>query len=240
MKLRRKPALAIVLGVAAFTLAGCDWPVQRTGPLETMPVNVDLGSAERSKLEFDMAAGELDLSGGASSLLQGSVEYNVPDWKPELHVSKIGSSTDVILKQPDSHGFPGGDHRYKWNLQVNDSVLLDVAINCGAGHQRLKLGDAKLRSVTVHIGAGQVELDLNGHPTHDYEVSVSGGVGQARVTLPAGVGIWAEAHGGIGHIDVKGLTKKDDHWENDLYDSAKVNVRVKVEGGIGQIDIHAL
>ena len=71
------------------------------------------------------------------------------------------------------------------------------------------------------------------------KVAVSGGVGQARVRLPAGVGIWAEAHGGIGHIDVQGLTKKDDHWENDLYDSAKTNIRVKVEGGIGQIEIHA-
>ena len=63
MKLRRRLALTVVLVVSAFTLAGCDWPVQHTGPLETMPINVALGSADRSKLEFDMAAGELNLSG---------------------------------------------------------------------------------------------------------------------------------------------------------------------------------
>lgn len=230
---------AAVVGVSAFALASCDMHVDHTGPLETMPVNVALGSAERSKLELDMAAGELDLSGGANSLLQGTIEYNVPSWKPEIHTSNVGTSTDVTIKQPEQHGFGGGDHRYKWDLEVNNNVLLDVAVNCGAGKQDLKLGDAKLRSVTVHIGAGEVELDLRGHPTRDYDVAISGGVGHARVTLPTDVGIWAEAHGGIGHIDVQGLQKKGDHWENAAYDTAKVNVHVKVEGGIGHIEILA-
>jgi hypothetical protein len=89
------------------------------------------------------------------------------------------------------------------------------------------------------MGAGQVDLDLRGKPTHDYDVSISGGVGQATVYLPQGVGIWAQAHGGLGSITVTGLDKQDDHWQNNLYDNSKVNVRLKVEGGIGQIRIIA-
>jgi hypothetical protein len=38
---------------------------------------------------------------------------------------------------------------------------------------------------------------------------------------------------------VRGLSKKGDHWENAGYDQAKVNVHVKVEGGIGQIQLLA-
>jgi len=68
-------------------------------------------------------------------------------------------------------------------------------------------------------------------------VKISGGVGQANVKLPRDVGIWAEAHGGIGSITVRGLEKHGDHWENDLYDKAKVNVRLEVAGGIGEIRI---
>jgi hypothetical protein len=34
---------------------------------------------------------------------------------------------------------------------------------------------------------------------------------------------------------VTGLEKHGDHWENDLYDKAKVNVRIEVNGGIGEI-----
>jgi predicted membrane protein len=85
------------------------------------------------------------------------------------------------------------------------------------------------------MGAGQVQLDLTGTPTHDYEVKINGGVGQANVHLPQNVGIWASAHGGIGSIKVEGLQKDGDHWQNDLYDKSKVNVRVEVNGGIGEI-----
>jgi hypothetical protein len=51
------------------------------------------------------------------------------------------------------------------------------------------------------------------------------------------VGIRAEAHGGLGSIDVRGLTKHDGYYSNDLYGNAKVNIVLKVEGGIGEIRI---
>lgn len=228
-----------VLGVAVLCLSGCNFRPARVGPLETFPVNVDLGTAERSKLELDLAAGQLNLRGGdGPQLLKGAIEYNVPEWKPMVHTAVIGSSTDITIKQPEGH-HGGPKVRYVWNLEVNKDVLLDVAVNCGAGQEHLELGNTKLRSVNLQIGAGQVELDLRGHPTRDYDVSVRGGVGQAVLHLPQDVGIWAEAHGGIGHIEVQGLSKKGNHWENTSYDQAKVNVHVKVEGGIGQIQLLA-
>lgn len=237
MRLRKElvPALAVLGFVCS---SACDFRPGPVGPTETFPVSIDLGSAERSKLELDLAAGELNLRGGGDKLLQGTIEYNIPEWKPQVHTSVVGSSTDVTIKQPESHRF-GGNARYIWNLEVNKDVLLDVAVNCGAGQDRLELGDSKLRSVSVHIGAGQVDVDLRGHPTRDYDVAVHGGVGQATVRLPQDIGVWAQAHGGIGHIEVRGLNKKDGHWESPGFDQAKVNVRVQVEGGIGQIQILA-
>jgi predicted membrane protein len=87
------------------------------------------------------------------------------------------------------------------------------------------------------MGAGNVDLDLSGKPQHDYEVTINGGVGQAIVHLPHDVGVSATAHGGIGKITVTGLEKDGDHWRNDLYDKAKVNVKIDVEGGIGNIKL---
>ncbi len=222
-----------------FAWSACNFRPESTGPLKTLPVSVELGSAERSKMELDLPAGELTLQGGSTKLLDGSILYNAPSWKPEIRTSLVGDSTNVIIKSPEHHKL-SGNNQYRWNLQVNNRVLLDLAVQCGAGQQHLQLGDAKLRSVNVQIGAGQVDLNLRGHPpTRDYDVAVSGGVGQATVTLPQDVGIWAEAHGGIGSIEVQGLEKKGDHWENKLYDTAKVNVRVKVEGGVGEIRLIA-
>jgi hypothetical protein len=223
--------IAMMLGLTA-----CQFGPVATGPTKETNVHVDLANTERANVELDMAAGEMNVRGGANELVEGRFEFNVPAWEPKVDTSRNGSHAVVKIEQP--HGVRMGGHtRYLWELQLNDKVLLDLAVNCGAGQARLNLGDLALRSVQVHMGAGQVDLDLRGQPTRDYDVDISGGVGQANVHLPEGVGVWAEAHGGIGSVTVTGLDKKDSHWENSLYNKGKVNVRIKVNGGIGEIRI---
>lgn len=222
--------------LTVVVLAGCEFGSAQTGPLREDHVSLDLGTVDHARVELDMGAGEMNVRGGASKLLEGTFEYNVRSWQPVFDHSVNGSHASIRIKQPE-HVQLGGNTRYRWDLQLSDQPLLDLMANCGAGQARLDLGELNLRDVEVHMGAGQVDLDLRGKPTHDYEVSISGGVGQATVRLPQDVGIWAEAHGGLGSITVTGLDKKDNHWENGLYDKAKANVRLKVEGGIGEIRI---
>jgi hypothetical protein len=164
------------------------------------------------------------------------LEYNVPEWQPEVIDNNNGQSAEVVIRQPE-HGHAGGNRRNRWDIEVNDHVVLDLNLNCGAGRARLELGELDLNSVNVHMGAGQVELDLEGHPTRSYNVNVAGGVGQAIVRLPHDVGVRAQAHGGLGSIEVRGLTKHEGYYSNDLYGNAKVNVMLQVEGGIGEIRI---
>ncbi len=207
---------------------------QPVGPIESMPVNVDAPDAERANIELNMGAGQMRVEGGGHKLLEGTVEYNVPSMKPMLSSSYNGVHATVTLRQPSGTNAVGNFH-YLWNLQLADKTLLDLLVNCGAGQANLDIGSVSLRRLEVNMGAGQVDLDLTGTPTRDYDVKISGGVGQAKVRLPQNVGIWANAHGGIGSIKIEGLEKRGDHWQNDLYDKAKVNVRVEVNGGIGEI-----
>jgi hypothetical protein len=179
----------------------------------------------------------LNLKGGGDNLISGDFKYNSEALKPIVQTSRNGSHAVVTIKQSSNLGSLGGNAHNEWDLQLNDKTLLDLALNCGAGQDDLDLRDVSLRSLNVQMGAGQVDLDLRGHPKKDYEVEISGGVGQATIHLPEGVGIRAEAHGGIGSINVTGLQKTGDHYENALYDKAAVNVRLKVEGGIGGINL---
>jgi len=222
-----------------FLLSSCDFSSRETpGPLVDQPVSIDAGTADRANVELDMRAGELRLSGGASKLLEGTLEYNATRYKPRVTSSINGEHATITVNQPDGSGGTsnwGGKAKNTWDLQLSNKTLLDLGINCGAGQAKLNLGDVLLRSLQVHIGVGQVDLDLSGKPAHDYEVTIQGGVGQATVHLPEGVGVYASAHGGIGSINVTGLQKDGDHWQNDLYDKAKVNVRIEVNGGIGEI-----
>lgn len=219
-------------------MAACDFDRIQPGPLISEPVSIDGGTADRANVELNMSAGELKVSGGGNKLLEGTIDYNVPRWKPEITSSLNGVHATVTVRQSGSGGGLGHT-RNDWDLQLANKILLDLTVNCGAGQARLDLGNVLLRDLQVHIGVGQVDLDLTGKPTRDYEVTIHGGIGQANVHLPEGVGIWATAHGGIGSIDVTGLEKHGDHWENDLYDKAKVNVRFEINGGIGEIRLIA-
>jgi hypothetical protein len=229
--------LAVLATGSLLLLSGCGLDSQETlGPMVDQPVSIEAGTADRANVELNMRAGELRLSGGASKLLEGTLEYNLVRYKPQVTSSKNGVHATVTVRQPEGGSTNwGGKARNTWDLQLADKTLLDLSVNCGAGQAKLNLGDVLLRSLQVQIGVGQVDLDLSGQPRRDYEVNIHGGIGQASVHLPTGVGIFATAHGGIGSINVTGLQKDGDHWQNDLYDKAKVNVKIEVNGGIGEI-----
>src|SRR4051812_47269610 len=230
MTQRRIPA-ALVFSSALLT-SSCEYDHVVTGPPQEVPVSIERGSVDHANIELDMGAGELAVRGGADKLINGSFQFNIPSGEPHVRSSISGTHATITIEQPKNMHL-GGNQRYRWDLDLNNQVLTDLALNCGAGQARLNLGDLALRTLTVHMGAGQVDLDLRGTPARDYDVDVSGGVGQATIKLPRNVGIRAEAHGGIGQIDVTGLEKRDGYYQNGLWDNAKVNVRLKVQGGIG-------
>jgi hypothetical protein len=231
----RSAVLWAAAGMTSLALwTGCDVDRAVSGHTETEPVSIEADDADHANVELNMGAGEVNVDGGAAKLVEGSLDYNSVEGKPRVLVSQNGGHETITIGQSD-HGPHFGNSHSAWNLKLNDKALLDLTLNCGAGQARLNLGETKLRSVDVHMGAGQVDLDLTGNPRRDYEVNIHGGVGQATVHLPQGVGVWARAHGGIGSIDVTGLEKRGDHWESDNYDKAKVTVHVVVEGGIGEI-----
>lgn len=235
MSLARSGAV-LVFTISMLVLASCEYEGDQTGPMREQQVHLDRSNIDRANIELDMGAGEMAVKGGAQKLVDGTFHFNVPRAEPKVTNSVNGTHATITIQQPEHLNF-GGHKRYAWDLQLNNDVLTDLAVNCGAGQARLDLGQLKLRNLDVHMGAGQVDLDLRGTPTQDYDVNISGGVGQATVYLPQNVGIRAEAHGGIGSITVTGLEKHGDYWQNPSFDNSKVNVRVKVEGGIGEIRI---
>ncbi len=236
--MRRRDVLLPLSAASFLFLTACQYDTADIGPMQTRAVSLDRDKADYANVELDMGAGQLNLRGGADKLMEGTFEFNGHILEPKVSSSIVGRHATVTIREPEKVSLHGGQ-RYKWDLSLNDGVEYDLALNCGAGQARLDIGALDLRSVRVHMGAGQVDLDLEGQPKRDYDVEVSGGVGQATVRLPQGVGLLAEAHGGLGSIKVTGLDKRGDHYENELWDKAKVNVRLKVQGGIGEIRIIA-
>lgn len=208
---------------------------------ETRVVELSHGGTDQSEMarvSLKMGAGELQLNGGAPSLLDADFTYNVPSWKPILIDDSTGVRREIRIEQPNNSQ-ASSNSIYKWNLRLNDNVPVDVVAHLGAGEARMILGSVNLRSLEVEMGVGELHLDLTGHPRRDYNVNLTGGVGQATVILPASAGIVANAHGGIGDISVRGLEKRGGSWINPAHEQAPVTIHLNVQGGVGQINVVA-
>jgi hypothetical protein len=229
MDIRCLPLLA-----AALCLSSCVI-YTATGPERHDSRTIELDASERVRVDLNMGAGNLIIGGGARKLLNAGFTYNVPSWRPEVRYSSTGTHGDLTIRQPGQGHAQIGHSRYEWDLTLNDGVPMDLSLHFGAGEARLDLGSLSLRSVEVHMGVGKLDMDLRGNPKHNYDVSIRGGIGEATVRLPAGVGIYAEGSGGIGEIRTQGLRREGGHWVNDAYQDSKVRIHVDVHGGIGEI-----
>lgn len=231
-----------MMRVAPFLVAtlfpACTISTLPTGPIQYDSQAIERGAAETAQIHLNMGAGDLKVSSGTQKLMAAYFTYNTPTLKPEVRNSTSGGVASISIDQPSSHAH-FGHVKYEWDLRLNDSVPLDLDVHFGAGQANLDIGSLSLRSVTVNMGVGELQLDLRGTPKHDYTVNVHGGVGEAVLRLPGNVGIEAYASGGIGDISVHGLTKDGARWINEAARGDGPKIRVRVEGGVGQIKLNA-
>jgi hypothetical protein len=239
----------LALAGLAFGAAGCTVHIgeggrpARPGRTERHTQIIErskAAGAEMIRAEVAMAAGELHLSGGATELLEGEFAYNVLAFKPEVRFDGGGFRGRLTVKQPSGGATSMiGDIENRWDLKLANGLPLDLVVHCGAGENRLDLRELTLRSVEAHIGVGEMRMDLRNKPAKDYEVRIDGGIGHAEVIVPTDVGVVAEASGGIGEINVRGMKRDGNRWVTTEYEKGKPTIRLTVKGGIGQIDIRA-
>jgi len=250
-----------LLAMVAILLAasGCGGGA-RVGELRTESETVELGGATSVRVEIEMAAGELDVSGGAAELLEADFTYNVAELKPEVDFS--GSTLSVRTPDVQVRGdslWDLDEYRYEWDLRLNDDVAMDMQVGVGAGRTNLQLGTLSLTTLEVTQGAGEVVVDLSGSTSltrlnvgggagamtvdltgdwqNDLEATIEGGLGKRTLILPADVGVRVKVEVGVGAVDAAGLTKEGEYYTNDAYGQSDVTLYIEVQGGVGETDL---
>jgi hypothetical protein len=229
--------LAPALGVSLLLLTACGRDFGPPGPERTEARSIEMDKSEEVLVDLKMGAGELRVRGGADKLMEGRFTYNRLRLRPEVSYNGGGFRGHLVVEEPSHVGT--ATSRYAWDLRFNNQKPLELDVKCGAGESRLDLGELALRRVNVEMGVGELKMDLRGAPKSGYEVSVRGGVGEATIYLPEGVGIDADVKGGIGGISAPGLEKREGRYVNDAYGHAKTTVRLDIRGGIGAINLIA-
>ncbi|MHB8501351.1 MAG: toast rack family protein [Candidatus Acidiferrales bacterium] len=198
---------------------------------------VDRQNAKSVRVSLDMGAGDLDLSGGSSHLLEADFDYRSSAGTPQVDYSVSGTTGDLNITQQDTDKHFGSTSDNHWTLHLANDIPLEIKIDMGAGHGNLRLRDIDVTRLNLDMGAGQVDVDLTGNRKSDLTADIEGGVGEANIRLPKNIGVIVNASGGIGTIDAHGLNHDGDEYTNDLYGKTPVTIHLKVEGGVGTISL---
>ncbi|WP_420630549.1 toast rack family protein [Candidatus Leptofilum sp.] len=235
----KKLTIFVLLG-GMFLLAGCISQVA-VGPTQTDSQSVELGDVDSVRVEIKMGIGELDVTSGASNLLDAEFTYNIEDWKPEVNYETRGDIGELQITQPggEINGIPDDNIEYRWEIALQNDVPMSLDVDLGVGESNLTLGGLQLQTLVVDTGVGESTIDLTGNWQDDVDVEINGGVGEATIYLPDNVGLRVEANTGIGSLVVNGLQREGDSdlYTNESYGNADVNMTVDISGGIGEITV---
>lgn len=195
---------------------------------------VDLKDARSLNAKLEMGAGQLTINGGGARVMDSDFTFSDKFDQPQVDY-KISNGVGNVTITQGSQTVHMGRSQNDWNLHFSKEIPLELKIDMGAGQGNLHLRDVPLTRLDLNIGAGQVDVDLTGDRKTDLTADIEGGVGQANIRLPKNVGVIAHASGGIGSIEARGLKHDGDTYTNDAYGKSPTTIRLKVEGGIGQI-----
>jgi N-terminal domain of toast_rack, DUF2154 len=227
--------ITLVLFVALL-LTGCNSQV-RVGALQTESQSVELGNAESVRVEIDMGAGDLTLTGGAEKLMEADFTYNVARLKPNVDYT----DGTLVVRQPEVNGFPSllgiADFRNEWGVRLFDAVPMDLSVVMGGGTSDLQLAGLSLTKLDVTLGAAAGTIDLSGDWTHDLAITIDAGAGGLTVWLPRDVGVRVDVDRGATLINTISLTQDGNIYTNAAYGVSEVTLQIDLKTGIGVVNL---
>ena len=138
---------------------------------------VEVQGAHDVHASLRMGSGALHLGGGAEHLMKARFSYVHQDWRPEVLYEVREGTGHLDVRQPDLLGTLLHSPDYHWDLQLSDSIPLDVALKLGSGQADLDLRTLQIRKLRAALGSGRCRADLRGDHSHLQHVSVKSGSG---------------------------------------------------------------
>ncbi len=230
-------AALLIVGLGGFVaLSACHGRRGRFGATRTETQYVKLDNVKSVSVELQMSAGELKVSSGAPDMMDAAFTYDVPAWEPRVNYTSSGDHGEITVDEPgETHTNNFGHSENRWDIRLTPTIPMDIHIEMGAGEPDLRLADLNLTRLHVELGAGHSTVDLAGDWKHDVDVHLEGGVGDATVKLPRGMGVRATVDGGIGSVQASDFNRDGDDYVNDEYGKSPHTVNVRIEGGVGSV-----
>ncbi len=204
------PVFALLISSLACSFT-VNMPEAKTGPTQTFLINESLSEDSQTvKISIEMGAGELEIQGGSQMLIEGEIQYNISEWKPEI----IRDGRSLLIRQgrKENLRIPTRDVINRWQLKLG-STPMDLDIAAGAYRGTLNLSGVPLTRLNIQDGASQAEVRFD-QPNPAQMESLRYRTGASEVTL-YGLGNASPAflnfEGGTGSytLDFSGSLRQD-------------------------------
>jgi predicted membrane protein len=209
------------------------------GELKTETQSVALGEASSVVADVSIGVGKLNISGGATDLMNATFNYNIAAWKPIVSYNVNATEGTLLVQQPSQGAISTAPNtRYEWDLRFKNDVPTTMKVDIGVGEGNLRFAGLDLRSLEVNSGVGDTTVDLTGlNAQQDVSVLVKGGVGQVTIIVPTDTGVRVTADGGLGNINANGMTVNGNTYTNTAYGTTSNTIKIDVKTGIGNIQL---
>jgi len=224
----------LVLSAAVVTALACSFsfnvPRADTGELQVVSIDEPLPPAGTEiDVEIHLGGGTLDLAGGASGLAEGSIRFNVEEWRPT--VDRTDTSLRIEQGDPAAGLTLGNEVINEWSLHLGD-VPMALTIQAGAYSGSMDLSGIPLRRLNVSDGASDVRLSFTS-PNPEEMQSLSYQTGASTVSLTGlGYANFSDMtfSGGAGTytLDFSGGLRRD---ANVTLESGVSSVRLEIPAG---------
>ena len=128
--------------------------------------------------------------------------------------------------------------------EPNKSRLREINIDAGASSLEMhNLGNANFEYFEFSGGIGSYDFDFRGKYSGESKINIEIGLGAAEIILPRGVPVRVETEGGnwLSSIDFHNddLDEIDDDiYETEDFKNAKTRIILRLEVGLGSIDVY--
>lgn len=236
--------LAVLAAGVAFVYAGGG--LMGGAEVVSTPLNVRLTNANSADVRVEKGIGNLtigSMEGDDRLLATGKLEYLENREAPRQEVTESGDTATVEITEGRGGVNFGldwfnGAHSPGWDINLNQRVPIDLEVDIGTGNATLDLKTLQIGTLKVDTGTGNARITLPSN-ANNTNVDINGGTGNLELIVPGEVEARIEVNSGLGNatFDSRFFKKGEDIYETGEYASATNKVTIKVDHGIGNLNI---
>lgn len=189
---------------------------------------------ESTDVTLSLGAGNIEVTGGATNLLDASLDY-IGD-VPQMIYNRSGNKASVTLKG----GLAGrrGGQSPRWLVRLNESMPVSLSIDAGAGRVNMDFSTVRLASLDMDMGAGEFRIKFGDHGSRT-DVSIDTGASNIVLVVPKEVGLRVKVSSAAsgGNLSSSGLKKTNGYWVSDNYGSTKSTVEARISSAVARLTV---